>query len=177
MGGQIAQCFYRLFPERVASLTLVATFTHWAAALGEAELEQYLSLRLKPLKEEGKEPRDIADAAARALLSPMATDDHYNQLARSIETLHKESYIKTLESSIPYDKQLMLESIKVPTLFIFGQNDPLCPSDLGRAMANRVRGSQFFEISDAGHLVNVEQPEAFNNVVLNFLYDVEKSIF
>ena len=70
MGGQIAQCFYRLYPERVASLVLAATFTHWGAALGESALAQYLSLRLKPLKEEGKEPRDIADVAARALLGP-----------------------------------------------------------------------------------------------------------
>ena len=174
MGGQIAQCFYRLFPERVASLTLVATFTHWAAVLGEAELEQYLSLRLKPLKEEGKKPRDIADPAARALLSPMATDDHYTQLVHSIEQLHKESYIKTLESSIPYNRQLALESIRVPSLFLFGQHDPLCPPDLGREMAKRAPGGKFLEIPNAGHLINIEQPKAFNQAILDFLYDIEK---
>ena len=95
MGGQIAQCFYRLYPERVASLVLAATFTHWGAALGDAALEHYLSLRLKPLQEEGKEPCDIADAAASALLGPTATEDHHAQLANSISTLHKERYIKT----------------------------------------------------------------------------------
>jgi len=174
MGGQIAQCFYRLFPERVASLTLVATFTHWAAVFGEAELEQYLSLRLKPLKEEGKEPRDIADGAARALLSPMATDDHFIQLARSIAALHKESYIKTLESSITYNNRLALESVRVPSLFVFGQHDPLCPPEFGRSMADEVPGSRFFEVANAGHLVNIEQPEVFNQIVLDFLYDVER---
>ncbi|HCX87402.1 MAG TPA: hypothetical protein DG761_05215 [Gammaproteobacteria bacterium] len=124
---------------------------------------------------EGKEPRDIADAAARALLSPMATDDHYTQLVQSIEMLHKESYIKTLESSIPYDRQLALESIKVPSLFLFGQHDPLCPPKFGRSMADRVRRSRFFEIANAGHLVNIEQPEVFNQIVLDFLFHVEKS--
>ncbi|HCL94677.1 MAG TPA: alpha/beta hydrolase, partial [Gammaproteobacteria bacterium] len=83
MGGQIAQCFYRLYPQRVASLVLAATFTHWRAALSDAALENYLSFRLKPLQEEGKEPNDIADAAASALLGPTATKDHHAQLANS----------------------------------------------------------------------------------------------
>jgi len=176
MGGQIAQCFYRLYPERVASLVLAATFTHWGAALGESALAQYLSLRLKPLKEEGKEPRDIADVAARALLGPKATDDHYTQLVRSIAALHKGSYIKTLESAVPYDRQLSLESIDVPSLYLFGQHDPLCSPDLGREMAQRTPGGKFLEIRSAGHLINIEQPEAFNHATLDFLYDVEKSL-
>lgn len=176
MGGQIAQCFYRLYPERVASLILAATFTHWGAALGESALERYLSLRLKPLKEEDKEPGDIADAAARALLGPKATDDHYRQLVHSIEALHKGSYIKTLESSIPYDQQLALESIEVPSLYLFGQHDSLCPPDLGREMAKRTPGARFLEIRSAGHLINIEQPEAFSHAILDFLYDVKKSL-
>ena len=112
MGGQIAQCFYGLYPQRVASLVLAATFTHWGAALGDAALDNYLSLRLKPLQEEGKEPSDIADAAASALLGPTATEDHHAQLANSINTLHKESYIKTLQSAVPRSPA-RLESIQV----------------------------------------------------------------
>ncbi len=66
IGGQIAQCFYRLYPERVASLVLAATFTHWGAALGDSALENYLSLRLKPLQEGGKKPCHIAYAIAKS---------------------------------------------------------------------------------------------------------------
>ena len=66
IGGPIAQCFYRSYPERVASLVLAATFTHWGAALGDSALENYLSLRLKPLQEGGKKPCDIADAIAKS---------------------------------------------------------------------------------------------------------------
>ena len=172
MGGQIAQCFYRLYPERVASLVLAATFTHWGAALGDAALEHYLSLRLKPLQEEGKEPSDIADAAASALLGPTATEAHHSQLANSISTLHKESYIKTLQSAVPYDRPLELESIRVPSLYLYGQHDPLCPPELGRKMANRTPDSRFFEIVNSGHLINIEQPKPFNQAVLHFLNDV-----
>ena len=172
MGGQIAQCFYRLYPERVASLILAATFTHWGAALGDSALENYLSLRLKPLQEEGKAPRDIADAAAKALLGPAATNEHHAQLVNSISALHKDSYIKTLQSAIPYDRPLKLESIQMPSLYLYGQHDPLCPPELGREMAGRTPGGRFLEIANSGHLINIEQPQAFNQAVLHFLNEV-----
>ena len=39
-------------------------------------------------------------------------------------------------------------------------------------MANRTPDSRFFEIAYSGHLINIEQPKAFNEAVLHFLNDV-----
>jgi pimeloyl-ACP methyl ester carboxylesterase len=36
-------------------------------------------------------------------------------------------------------------------------------------MAGRVKGAEYVLIEDAGHLVNLEQPEAFDTAVFDFL--------
>ncbi len=57
----------------------------------------------------------------------------------------------------------------MPTLLVFGADDPLTPPGIGRAMQARIEGSELAVIEAAGHLVNIERPEAFNRVVLDFL--------
>ena len=73
MGGQIVQHFYRLYPQRVASMVLAATFTHWRAVLSDDALAQYLSVREMPLVNEGKSPAEMAPAAAKTIVGPLAT--------------------------------------------------------------------------------------------------------
>lgn len=168
MGGRIAQDFNVLFPERVRTLLLVATFTGFAN-FSEADRKRFVDLRKKPLVEEGKEPKDIAPVVARTLVGPHATEEQYQRLVASMAALHKESYIKTVEATTMFDRTAELEKIAVPTLLVFGEHDPLTTADMGREMAARVRGSRLVIVPKAGHLVNLEQPEAFDRAVLDFL--------
>lgn len=169
MGGQIAQHFYRLYPDRVRSLILAATFTHWRGVLSEAALEQYLALRREPLQDGGKSPADIAPAAAQAILGPNASVAQRAEIEQSIASLHKQSYLKTLDSATQFSKQLTLEDVNVPTLLIFSEFDKLCPAKYGRTMAARIPHAVFEYIEDAGHLINIEQPEAFSQALIKFL--------
>lgn len=57
---------------------------------------------------------------------------------------------------------------EVPSLYLYGQHDPLCPPELGREMADRTPSGRFLEIANSGHLINIEQPQAFNQAVLHF---------
>jgi pimeloyl-ACP methyl ester carboxylesterase len=62
-----------------------------------------------------------------------------------------------------------LGDIRVPTLIIAGdQDDPAMLEAAGYLAAN-IPGAQKTVIQDTAHLPNIEQPEAFNQVVLNFL--------
>ncbi len=168
MGGRIAQDFYRLFPERVASLVLVATFPGFKR-LDEAERRRFVALRLHPLTEGGKQPRDIAPTVAATLIGPEADRRHFDRLVESMGVLHKESYIKTLQATTTYEEALELETVTVPTLLIFGENDSLTPPAVGRGMAARIAGSRFVEVPRSGHLINIEEAEIFNARVLEFL--------
>jgi 3-oxoadipate enol-lactonase len=86
MGGRIAQDFHALYPRHVATLTIVASFTGFQR-FTEAERDKFLSLRLKPLVEEGKEPRDIAPSVARSLCGPHATEAQIQRLIHSMAAL------------------------------------------------------------------------------------------
>ncbi len=168
MGGRIAQDFHALHPGNVATLTIVASFTGFEK-FTPAEREKFLSLRLKPLAEDGKEPRDIAPTVARTLSSPNATEPQVQRLVASISALHKESYIKTLRATTSFDRSAALDKIAVPTLLVFGECDTLTTPAMGREMHARIKGSRLVVVPDAGHLVNIEQPEAFAQAVLPFL--------
>ena len=66
-----------------------------------------------------------------------------------------------------------LSEISVPTLFIAGEYDEARPATM-EEFREQVAGSVVKIIPDAGHLVNVDQPKAFNAAVSEFLSSVDK---
>jgi 3-oxoadipate enol-lactonase len=168
MGGRISQSFYAMFPERVKTLTLVATFTGFNN-FSDAEKQKFLDLRLKPLVEEGKDVMDIAPVVAKTLVGPHATEAQYQQLVDSMKYLHKESYIKTVRATTMFDQTANLENISVPTLLVFGENDSLTNPTIGKTMADRITGCEFKVIPKSGHLINLEQSQLFTETMLEFL--------
>ena len=80
-----------------------------------------------------------------------------------------ESYRKTLEASVAQDRGAPLENIRVRTLVIAGNEDRVYPPTLAREVARRIPGAELVMVEGAGHLVNLEQPERFSRIVLDFL--------
>ena len=68
------------------------------------------------------------------------------------------------------DQTANLHRILTPTLVLSGTFDPATTASDGKALAQRIRGSQYVELPTA-HLSPVESPEAFNSAVLDFLRD------
>jgi pimeloyl-ACP methyl ester carboxylesterase len=62
----------------------------------------------------------------------------------------------------------LLPFIRVPTLIVLGDQDEayIAPCEY---MAKKIPGARLEIIRGAGHLSNVDQPDAFNRVVLDFL--------
>ena len=168
MGGRIALDFHARFPARVASLILCDTFTGFAASFSAAERAEFVRLRKAPLLA-GKEPRDIAPGLAALLLGPRAEPAVKERAIASMAALHKESYLKAIEATTGYDKPVSLAAIEVPVLLVYGAEDRLTPVEIGREMAAEIKGARLVLIEDAGHLPNIERPEAFNEAVREFL--------
>jgi hypothetical protein len=64
-----------------------------------------------------------------------------------------------------------LKEIRVPTLIIVGEYDiPDCHAHAG-AMETGIAGSERVIINKAGHIVPLEQPAVFNELVLRFLHE------
>ncbi|HLH32033.1 MAG TPA: alpha/beta hydrolase, partial [Terriglobia bacterium] len=63
----------------------------------------------------------------------------------------------------------MLESIKLPVLFLTGDADMYAPPPILKLFTARVKNSEKKIIPEAGHSSYWEQPEVFNDAVLNFI--------
>jgi 3-oxoadipate enol-lactonase len=67
------------------------------------------------------------------------------------------------------DSTPMLETIKIPTLIVVGEHDKPTPVATSEDMYARIKNSKLEVIKNAGHMSNLEQPKAFNRVLLEFL--------
>jgi 3-oxoadipate enol-lactonase len=62
-----------------------------------------------------------------------------------------------------------LNEITIPTLIICGREDEVTPLVQSESMLSTIKGSILHVIHNAGHVSNLEQPQEFNEQLLNFL--------
>jgi 3-oxoadipate enol-lactonase len=62
-----------------------------------------------------------------------------------------------------------LASIRMPVLVVNGRDDALVPVATAEALAHAIPGAKLVILDDAGHLPNLETPQAFQNVVREFV--------
>jgi 3-oxoadipate enol-lactonase len=167
MGGRIAMRTALLHPQRIATLTLLDTHEGFEAFTPE-QRQAFVDSRRAPLLA-GKEPADIADAVARSLVGPKATPAQLQQLVDSIAALHKASYIKSLQATVDQVVLGDISRIAAPAHFVVGADDRLTPPAMHHAMAAKMGGAPVSVLPDAGHLSNIENAEAFNQVALEWL--------
>jgi len=171
MGGLVAQHLWFRHPGRVRSLTLCDTSPGLTQSHSREELEEFLRLRQKPLLE-GKTPAEIAPGVARTLAGSAATPRSMQRLIESLSALHVQSYLKALEAVTYHTPVGDIASITAPCLLMVGAEDKLTPPAISAGMQQRIAGSRLVVLPGAGHLSNIEAPDAFNAALLQFLDDV-----
>jgi pimeloyl-ACP methyl ester carboxylesterase len=70
------------------------------------------------------------------------------------------------------DSSPLLGAIACPTLVVVGEHDALTPPDVSRDMQARIAGATLEILPDAGHMSNLENPDAFNRALARFLDEV-----
>ena len=157
MGGRIARNVALHSPDRLYSLTLISS-TPGFDALSAEGVRRFVTERAS------QTPQTL-----RRLLGSRASSAAYGELLDSVNRIHEVSYQKTLQASVAQDRAAPIEKIRVPTLIIAGEEDTVYPPELARDMAKRIPGAELLMFERTGHLANLEQPERFNKVVLDFL--------
>lgn len=71
------------------------------------------------------------------------------------------------------DELAALASIRVPALLIWGAEDDLIPLSSGRQLHERLVGSRLVVLPKTNHFCMFEQPERFNQELLDFLQERE----
>lgn len=168
MGGYVANAFLRKYPQRVQGL--IFADTRPGADTDEATKANRERVALLALSE-GTEA--IADLQVPKLLANY-TRQHQPLVEQSVRHMINAATPQGIAAAsrgmaLRADASDLLPSISCPTLVIVGEEDVLTPPVVAREYAARIAGCQFATIPDAGHLSNLEQPEAFFAVVRNFL--------
>jgi len=161
MGGLIAQETYVRHPRLVKALVLC--FTSPAFAGGSSEFtKQFLAARIGPL-DQGK---SMADIAAK-LIPTMGSN---SKLAEKIMAgVPPDTYRKAVHLLTTFDRRKELAAIKVPTLLVAGSEDKVAPPSMMEKMALKIPGAEYSLMPNCGHLGPMDQPEAFNAILLGFL--------
>jgi abhydrolase domain-containing protein 14 len=62
-----------------------------------------------------------------------------------------------------------LQTVSVPTLVIWGENDPILPVEKSVALAAAIEGAKRIILKGAGHACYLDRPEEFHQALLEFL--------
>jgi pimeloyl-ACP methyl ester carboxylesterase len=170
MGGYVALEFAKLFPARLDGLILAGT-------RAPADNEQERQARLQQVEQMfAKGMSGIAEASLPKLLAPRTLAEKPEVVARIREMILRSdpkgasAAQRGMAARQNYSDDL--SSINMPTLVIVGRDDPIRPVADAEFMHDRIRESRLEIIEDAAHMTNMEQPEVFNAVLLNFLHDL-----
>jgi pimeloyl-ACP methyl ester carboxylesterase len=167
MGGYAAFAFVRRHPQRLAGLVLQDTR---AGADTEEAKANRAALAARVLAEG-------ASAAADAFLPKLLGETTRRERPELVSRL-RERILGTSAQGIANalhglasrpDSRETLARIRVPTLVVVGGEDVLTPPAESEAMAAAIPDSRLEVIVAAGHLANLERPDAFNETLLAFL--------
>ena len=167
MGGMVAQAFAERHPDRLDGLVLSCT----TAAFGNPDsdfAEKFLAARMKPL-DEGKTPADIAPGLIASMMTE-GTPAAMRELATaSMSAIEPDAYRAALTCLVTFDGRDAIKRIPCPTLLIAGGEDRTAPPEVMERMAPRIPNARYVCLDGAGHLANLEQPDAFNAALADFL--------
>lgn len=162
-GGMVAQYAAAQHPDRVASLTLLATSPKFG--LDGTEPEAWRAARIAPL-DQGLEPADFADLVLGALAGPGITPDAMAGQRAAMERISSAALRRSIDCLVTHDSRSLLPSIVAPTVCLVGDLDDETPVAYSQAIVDLVPGARLEVVSGAGHLLNVEAPDAVNDAVL-----------
>lgn len=116
----------------------------------------------------------LADAMLPSLLSEGADPAVSGEVRDIVDRAKPEAVAAALRAMAARpDSSPLLSSVSVPTLVIVGEHDKVTPPSESEAMARAIPGARLETIPNAGHLSNLENPEAFNRALLGFLEEVD----
>jgi 3-oxoadipate enol-lactonase len=167
MGGYAALAFYRKYAARVAALILADTRA--GADAEEAKRARY-EISDQVLREGLSK---LPDQLLPKLLAP-DTPTLQPQVAEQVRAMivnnQAEGVVRAQAAMAERtDSAPLFDKINCPTLVIVGEKDTLTPPSEAEKMRVGIPGAQLKIIPAAGHLSNLERPDAFNQTLSEFL--------
>ncbi|MEO8811723.1 MAG: alpha/beta fold hydrolase [Caulobacteraceae bacterium] len=157
LGGYMSLAFNLVHPDKTLALLIIDTGPGYKSDKPREDWNVAAIKRAERFEEDGLPQGGAGGVETRA--APHRDASGLAKAARGMLTQHDARVI----SSLP--------SIQVSSLVVVGADDTpfLVASEY---MAAKIPGARSVVIANAGHAANIDQPDAFNRAVLDFLADV-----
>ena len=156
LGGYVSLAFYLAHPEMVRALVICDSGPGYRNAEARNAWNQRANERAGELERRGLE---ALGGRSREMQEAMGEHRSAQGLAHAARGMLAQEGSQVIDG---------LSSIRVPTLVIVGDQDQpfIAPCEY---MAKKIPGARLEVIRGAGHASNLDQPDAFNRVLRDFL--------
>jgi len=167
IGGMIVQQWLVNNPCSAGAAVLAQTSPAFGKAAGDWQ-KSFIEARLGPL-DRGESMASLAPNLVKELVGD-DPDPHGMKVALDcMASVPEASYRASMVALLGFDQRQALKDIKVPTLVLSGTKDKNAPAPMMAKMASFIPSANYVELEGAGHLVNLERPQAFDAALDHFL--------
>lgn len=165
MGGYIALAFLNQYPDKTKGLILADT----QSIADSIEAKEKRETTAIDLLEHGT--GNYINTFMVKALSPEADEETKNNLRQILEKQSATAMASALRGMANrMDTSALLASSSLPILIITGEQDVLISPQQSNKMHELAQNSKLVTISNAGHLSNLEQPEQWNQAIIDMFY-------
>jgi 3-oxoadipate enol-lactonase len=167
MGGYVLLNLIERHPQRVSAACFIVTRS---GADDDAGKERRLQLS-RDVMMHG--PKVVADIFAKVLFAEQTVLEH-PELVADVYRWMNDNDPRGLSGALlamrgRKDYTPHLAGFRLPCLVIGAENDKAIPSEQSLLLADGLPEQTLAIIPEAGHMANLEQPEAFNRCLIDFL--------
>lgn len=167
MGGHISLEIIRQAPARVIKLALLNTSARPDTAAQTAQRRALIA----QARRSGNFPA-LIEQLTGAILHPAHQNDAMLRaiIARMCRTVGVDGFVRQQEAIIArLDSRPGLAAITAPTIVVAGDSDALIPLELARELTDAIPGARLVVIPKCGHGSTLEQPDAVNRALTEWM--------
>jgi pimeloyl-ACP methyl ester carboxylesterase len=170
LGGSVALQFGLDYPQRALSLTLVNAFArlHVRPRAVPRTAVRFVLVLL------GRMDRVGAWVAEELFPDPRQVEMR-RFAAERLAHSGRRSYLQAGQALARFNVRRRLSEVRCPTLVVAGENDTTIPSSAKEELVRAIAGARLVRFPGSGHATPIDEAEAFNRVVEDFLEEVERA--
>ncbi len=154
LGAVAALHMHEATPKRILSLVLADGF------LQHPQGATILASASETLEQSGM--AGLAASRAPRVLAPGAPAEMVGRVRDTMANLPPDAYRAASRIVWLADVRTQARRVRAPTTVLVGEEDVVTPLALSQATAAAIPGARLVRIPGAGHLSNLDRPEAFN---------------
>jgi pimeloyl-ACP methyl ester carboxylesterase len=168
MGGYVGFAFWRRHSDLVRALVLIDT-----RASADTEDGRQARLAMAERVEAANSVEPALENMPQRYFSPTLRSG--SPVIRAVEAMFRGTSPRAVADgarglAARPDSLDLLPSITVPTLVIVGEHDQLTPPSDSEQMVQRLPNAKLVTIDQAGHMSNLENPDAVNAALVEFVH-------